>query len=52
MRSGTAPLELPTDRSWVIEKQDQIFKIVWHEISKRSAELGDFFFLGASLASP
>jgi hypothetical protein len=42
------PLQLPTDRSWLLEKQDQVFKIVWHEISQRSAELGDFFFLGAS----
>jgi hypothetical protein len=41
------PLELPTDRSWLLEKQDQVFKIVWHEISQRSAELGDFFFLEA-----
>lgn len=41
-------LELPLDRNWLVEKQDQVVKIVWHEINERSAELGDFFFLGAS----
>jgi hypothetical protein len=42
------PLELPKDRNWLIQEQDQLFKIIWHEISKHSIELGDFFFLGAS----
>jgi hypothetical protein len=48
LRLEGVPLVLPEAHEWLITNYAEALKIVWADVSRRSVELADFFFIGSA----